>query len=465
MKHIVLIILVSFFNVSTSFCQSIKTTSITPNIVFLLADDLGYGELGCYGQETVKTPHLDALAAKGMRFTNFYAGNAVCSPSRAVLMTGISSPRNTIRGNLGVFNNTELERVALKKDEVTLGDMLKKNAYQTAFIGKWHLEDPNDLETWAYSRGFDYAIQEQWGDKKGGLKFQQDTEYVSGMQDSIHYDYKKYNSKDEFRTDLAFKYLDGRDKEKPFFLFMSYRAPHGHERVIGNETLYADQGWPENERIHAAKITLLDAQIGRLIKKLEALGELDNTLILFTSDNGPHGEGIHDYEFFNSNGALRGFKRDLYEGGIRVPLIAYWKDKIQPGVVTDHAGSFQDIMPTLAEVSKTAVPEASNGLSILPVLLGKTPNKHEFLNWEILVVAGKNGPKDQLFRQSARIDQWKGVRYGATYNTQLYNLDEDPGETRDIASEYPEMVARMNTIFKNERTESEHYPYNGLTKK
>lgn len=464
MKYIFLISIVCAFSLSSCVGQSTKKVQTKkPNIVFLLADDLGYGELGCYGQEIVKTPYLDQLAKDGMRFTDFYAGNAVCSPSRAVLMIGKRSDSNTIRGNLGIYNDDELMRVALKKDEITLGDMLKKNSYQTAFIGKWHLEDPDDLATWAYHRGFDYAIQEQWGNKNGKLTFDPNTEYVNGMQDSIHYDYTKWNSKDEFRTQLAFDYLDTVNKDQPFFLFMSYRAPHGHERVIGNETLYADQGWPENERIHAAKITLLDTQIGKLIKKLESMGELENTLILFTSDNGPTGEG-HDYEFFNSNSELRGYKRDLYEGGIKVPLIAYWKNQIQPGSVSNFVSGFQDIMPTLAEITDSTIPNACNGFSILPELLGKSQNIHPYLNWEILVVNNRKRNIEKLFRQSVRIDQWKGVRYGASFNIELYNLDKDPGETQDVASEHPQIIAKMNDIFTNERAENEHYPFNGFIK-
>lgn len=433
-----------------------------PNILLLLADDLGYGELGSYGQEIIQTPVLDDLAKQGMRFTDFYAGNAVCSPSRAVLMTGISSSYNTIRGNNGSFSDDRWNRVALKKDEITLGEMLKKAGYQTGFVGKWHLDDPNDLSTWAYARGFDYAVQEQWASRFGGLNFTVNMEYINGMEDSIYYDDHKWNCKDEFRTNIAFDYLDQIDKDKPFFLFMSYRAPHAHEPYIHNKDLYADKGWTENERKHAAKITLLDKQIGRMLNKLEEMNELENTLLLFTSDNGPHSEGGHDYEFFNSNGDLQGYKRDLYEGGIRVPLIAHWKGKIQAGVVSKHIAGFQDLMPTIAEAVGIKIPEQSNGISFLPVLTGKTQSQHENLNWEFQLDGWGRIMPDGGFRQSARIDNWKGVRYGVNSETELYNLDEDISESNNIAIKYPEIVKKMNQIFEEKRAEAEGYPYGGV---
>ena len=433
-----------------------------PNILFLLADDLGYGELGVYGQETIKTPVLDKLATKGMRFTDFYAGNAVCSPSRAVLMTGKSSSFNTIRGNSGSFSDDRWMRVALKKDEITMGEMLKDAGYQTAFIGKWHLDNPNDISTWAYNRGFDFAVQEQWGSRFGGTQYDEQLHWINGKQDSVYYHVNEWECKDEFRTNLAFDYLDKIEKEKPFFLFMSYRAPHGHEREIGNKSLYTENGWPVKERLHAAKITLLDKQIGRLLKKLEELGELDNTLVLFSSDNGPHGEGGHKYEFFNSNGTLRGFKRDTYEGGIRVPLIAFWKGKIEAGTVTNFMSGFQDLMPTFAEVAGIKAPKQSNGISILPLLEGENQLSHESLNWEFQLDGWGRKMLNGGFRQSARFGNWKGVRYGINSKTELYKLDVDLSETNNIAADHPEIIERMNQLFKNNRTNTEGFPYGGV---
>jgi len=462
MKSLLILLLFPLFVFSG--CQNQpkeKVATKKPNILFLLADDLGYGELGCYGQETIQTPVLDNLAKQGMRFTDFYAGNAVCSPSRAVLLTGKSSSFNTIRGNSGSYSDDRWMRVALKKDEITMAEMLSEAGYQTGFVGKWHLDNPNDISTWAYNRGFDFAVQEQWGSRFGGMQYDEQMHWINGKQDSVYYHINEWECKDEFRTNLAFDYLDKIDSEKPFFLFMSYRAPHGHERSIGNNELYMDKGWPAKERLHAAKITLLDKQIGRMLEKLEQMGELENTLVLFTSDNGPHHEG-HDHEFFNSNGDLKGFKRDMYEGGIRVPLIAYWKGKITSNLTTNHMAGFQDLMPTFAEVAGIKLPEQSNGISILPVLKGEKQAKHESLNWEFQLDGWSKKMPDGGFRQSARIDNWKGVRYGINSETELYNLDVDISEANNIANEHPDIVKEVKRIFEEERTETPGFPYGGV---
>lgn len=431
-----------------------------PNILILLADDLGYGELGCYGQEIIETPELDNLAKTGIRFTSFYAGNPVCSPSRAILMTGISSSYNQVRGNSGWRPDRESNgRIPIRKTDLTLGEMLRDIGYQTAFIGKWHIDDHNDLSTWAFARGFDYAIQEQWGRTDEGYVYDEQMHWLNAREDSIYYDETQWNCKDEFRTGLAFDWLDNHmDRDKPFFLFMSYRAPHAHERYIHNKEIYADRGWPEVERRHAAKITLLDGQIGRMLRKLEEMGELDNTLVLFTSDNGPNAELGHDHEFFNSNGDLKGYKRDVYEGGIRVPTMAYWKGMIKPGTVSDYIGSGQDFMATIAEAVGIQVPSQSNGVSFLPILTGETGPQREFLNWEY--TNRRTGPDP--FRQACRIGNMKGVRYGLDKSTELYDLSKDIAESNNIADQHPELVKRMEKIFEEERSENEHYPYGGI---
>ncbi|MCG9972554.1 sulfatase-like hydrolase/transferase [Christiangramia crocea] len=434
-----------------------------PNILFLLADDLGYAELGSYGQQMIQTPVLDDLAANGMRFTNFYAGSAVCAPSRAVLLTGKSISYSTVRGNKGIYAQNQWKRVPLNKDELSLGELLQKACYQTGFIGKWHLGVPEDVNTWAYNRGFAFAIQEQWGTGKYGRTFTKNMEYINGIKDSIYYKIDNYNSKDEFRTDLALEYLERIDTNKPFFLFMSFRAPHAHEYQIGNKELYSNKDWPEEERKHAAKITLLDKQIGRLLEKLDDLGKLDNTLIIFTSDNGPHNVK-HNYEFFDSNGNLKGFKRDLYEGGIRVPFIAYWKGKIKAGAVSDHVGSFQDIMPTLAQVARIEIPEQTNGISILPELIGKSQPEHDYLNFEIQLIKNKNRSKSDIFRQSVRIGDLKAVRYGIHSEIEIFDLKKDISETYDIASEHPKIVEKAEKIFREDRSENKYFPYGGLEK-
>jgi arylsulfatase A-like enzyme len=437
-------------------------TEKQPNILFLLADDLGYGELGCYGQKVITTPVLDKLAEDGMRFTNFYAGNPVCSPSRAILMTGISSSYNNVRGNGGWLPDKEsFGRITIKKTDLTIAEMLKKASYQTAFIGKWHIDDHNDLSTWAFARGFDYAIQEQWGKTDDGIVYDEQMHWINAKEDSIYYNEKEWNCKDEFRTELAFDWMDTKlDKDKPFFLFMSYRAPHAHERYIHNKEIYSDRGWPDVERRHAAKITLLDKQIGRMLKKLEDMGELENTLVLFTSDNGPNAELGHDHEFFNSNGDLKGYKRDVYEGGIRVPAMAYWKGKIKAGTVSDYIGSGQDFMSTIAEAVGIEAPAQTNGVSFLPILTGEAGTKHDFLNWEY----HNRGTEAHSFRQACRIGNMKGVRYGADSPTEIYDLSKDISEENNIADQHPELVKRMEKIFEEERSENIHYPYGGANK-
>lgn len=428
-----------------------------PNIIFLLADDMGYGELGSYGQEIIKTPFLDEIASQGMRFTDFYAGTSVCSPSRAVLMTGLHTGHISIRGNKGNING-KWDRVPLNKSEKTLGEMLQNAGYQTAMIGKWHLGLPEDESTWAKGRGFDYAVQEQWGVSAKGNTIDERVHWVNNNQDSVFYNYNKYKCLDEFRTNFALDYLDEKENDKPFFLYMSYRIPHAHEFFLSKTDLYGDkiEEWPEIERRHAARITMLDAQIKRLFEKLEASGELENTLILYSSDNGPTNENHHDYKFFNSSGNLKGFKRDVYEGGVRVPMFAYWKDKIKGGVVSDHPSTFYDVMPTLAEVANVDVPNKTDGISFLPELLGKSQNKHDFLYWEI-----QEGRSVKGFRQAARIDNWKAVRYGDNYHTELYDLSVDLYEQNDVSAAHPEIVKKANTILKNESVENKYFPYSG----
>jgi len=434
-----------------------KMPDENPNILFLLADDMGYGELGCYGQEVIQTPNIDSLAKSGMLFTNFYAGNAVCSPSRAVLMTGKHAGHATIRGNQGVLVNGVWDRIPLGKDEITLGEMMRQAGYQTAHIGKWHLDEPNDTTTWAKSRGFDYAIQEQWPSPYRGRSFNVLMHYINISEDSVLYNPEEYECIDEFRTNFAIDYLDKIDSSKPFFLFMSYRIPHGHEYYIRDTTMYAEYNWPEPERRHAAKITLLDMQIGRLLKRLEEDGELDNTVIFLTSDNGAHHEGNHDHGFFNSTGGLRGFKRDLYEGGIRVPFIASWNNKIKAGTRSDHISAFYDIMPTLRELAGVPAAENTDGISILPELTDKKQKKHEYLYWELQLAGWEVGG----FRQAVRMDEWKGVRYEVNQATELYNLKSDPFELQNVADEQPEITEKINRLFETARIDSERFPYGG----
>jgi arylsulfatase A-like enzyme len=453
--------LFSFFLQSFTPNNAVKEIK-QPNILLLLADDMGYGEVGVYGQKIIQTPILDDLANSGIRFTQFYSGNTVCSPSRASLLTGRHPGHVSIRGNAGYFGDGKWDRIPLKKDETTIAEMLKMAGYQNAFIGKWHVDAPNDLSTWAFARGFDHSIQVQWSSSFGGKKFDEEVHWINGMRDSVVYNPEQYDCIDAFRTNLAIDYLNHKDDSKPFFLFMSYRIPHGREQYIRDTKMYADKGWSENERIHAARITLLDREIGRLIQKLDDDDELSNTMVIFTSDNGPQHEG-HDHEFFNSNGELRGYKRDLYEGGIRVPMIVYWKDKVKHGRVSDHVGAFWDFMPTFAELAGARTPE-TDGQSFFPEILGQTQKKHSHLYWEFQLDGTWNPLYDGGFRQAVRKGNWKAVRYALDTDTELYNLATDISETKNLAKDYPKIVTEMNLLFNDCHTENIYFPFGGVKK-
>ena len=458
-KSIIKTFIISFFIVSCS-----QKNDTRPNIVLLLADDLGYNELGSYGQKIIKTPYIDSLAKKSMMFTDFYAGSPVCSPARAVLLTGKSSSHVSIRGNAAFIRDSVWRQIALDKNEYTLGEMFKEAGYQSAFIGKWHLDTADQPETWAFSHGFDFAAQEQWGGSTD--KYKNPGLWLNGNEEQLPYDFNKHDCKDAFYTDTAFKFLEEKSNEKPFFLFMSYRAPHSFEGPIRDTLWYSKEDWPKVEQAQAAKITLQDQQVGRLLEKLESMNELDNTVVLYTSDNGAHfnhdNVNGHQLEFFDSNGNLRGGKRDLYEGGLRVPLIVYWKNKIIPGSKTNHISGFRDIMTTFAEVIGIKKPSHNKGISFLPTLLNQKQKKHEFLNWEFQLSGSFQELPDGGFRQSVRLGDFKAVRYGINSKTEVYNLKEDESETNDIANLHPKIVEKAEQIFLSERSDTFGFPYGGV---
>ena len=458
-SSIIKTLILAFFLVSCS-----QKNDTRPNIVLLLADDLGYNELGSYGQKIIKTPHIDSLAKKSMMFTDFYAGSPVCSPARAVLLTGKSSSHVSIRGNAAFIRDSVWKQIALDKNEYTLGEMFKEAGYQSAFIGKWHLDTADQPETWAFSHGFDFAAQEQWGGSTD--KYKKQGLWLNGNEELLPYDFNNHDCKDAFYTDTAFKFLEKKSNDKPFFLFMSYRSPHSFEGPIRDTLWYSKEDWPKVEQAQAAKITLQDQQVGRLLEKLESMNELDNTIVLYTSDNGAHfnhdNVNGHQLEFFDSNGNLRGGKRDLYEGGLRVPLIAYWKNKIIPGSKTNHISGFRDVMTTFAEIIGIEKPSHNNGISFLPTLLNRKQKKHEFLNWEFQLSGSFQELPDGGFRQSVRIGDFKAVRYGINSNTEVYNLINDESETNDISNLHPKIVEKAEQIFLSERSDTFGFPYGGV---
>ncbi len=426
-----------------------------PNILFLLADDMGYGELGSFGQRSIKTPYLDKLARDGVRLTDFYIGSSVCSPSRAVLLTGIHAGQVSIRGNKGYLPEHDSSgRVSLKKSEITLAEMLAGGGYQTAFFGKWHLGNSADRSTWAEGRGFEYAMQEQWANKTDTVNTFVDGMHYTHDGKEIFYDKDEHDCLDTFRTDLAIDFLKNhRDEERPLFLFMSYRTPHSHEPFIREKMLYANEGWPDIERQHAARITMLDREIKRLLDRLDNLGELENTLVIFTSDNGSTIEGSHDYNFFNSSAGMRGFKRHLHEGGIRVPCIAYWPNGgVTGGRVSNHICTGYDVMPTLAEIAGIDAPAQTTGISFLPELVGKKQPEHEFIYFELHELG---------IKQAVRAGKWKAVRFKEAGRTELYNLEKDRNEIIDVSYANPKVVKKMEAIMKKESLPTPNYPSAG----
>ncbi len=436
-----------------------------PNIIILYADDLGYGELGCYGQTMFETPVIDKMAKEGMLFTDFYSGNTVCAPSRCSLMTGKDPGHATIRGNCAIGDNDMWYRIPLKKEEKTIGEVMKQAGYITAIFGKWHLEDPRDDSTWAHNRGFDYTCHYAWPWKTASKEIREDFSkhiWVNGEKKLIE-EVKKpgeFICLDDHYTSLALPFIE-KHKDKPFFLFMSYKIPHTPESDLDDKEIYKDKGWPWTERQHAGRITTLDRLIGQLLNKVKELGLEEETLIFLTSDNGGHKEGGHDHNFFKSNAPLKGAKRDLYEGGIRVPAIAYWKGTIKPGQTTSLISAQWDLLPTCADIAGAPIPKDVTGISFLPELKGLPQKKHEYLYWEFQLDGWWQKLPTGGFRQAVRMGKWKGVRYALTDPTELYDLETDIGEDNNIADKHPEIVKKINKLFKEARTEHPGFPYGG----
>lgn len=423
-----------------------------PNIVFIMADDLGYGNLGCFGQKRIKTPNLDRMAAEGMRFTDAYAGSTVCAPSRCSLMTGKHTGHATVRGN-------RFPELGLKKTEPTVAEVLKRAGYRTALFGKWGLggfdtgSTPND-------RGFD----EFFGYLNQSFAHNSFPDHIWDNKVELFLKENWFNRRKVFTNDLfgqkAIEFVGKQTSAQPFFLYLPITTPHANNErgQIDKNGIdspdfgeYANEDWPDAEKSFAAIISRMDADIGRLLAKLKERGLDENTLVIFTSDNGPHKEGHHNPEFFDDNGPLRGIKRDLYEGGIRVPSIARWPGKIKAGAVSDFPWAFWDVLPTATELAKVQAPQGIDGVSIVPVLLGAgKPNRDHFY-WEF---------HERGFHQAVRQGDWKLVRQGPAFKTELFNLKQDIGETNDVAAMHPDIVAKMEKLFKTSRVENPNFPTN-----
>lgn len=443
-----------------------------PNIIFILADDLGYGDVGCYGQKIIRTPCLDQMAAEGMRFTQHYAGATVCAPSRCNLMTGLHSGHALIRGN---------DDVALGPNDVTVAALLKKAGYTTGQVGKWGLSGLG-------------------GEGSPGMPTKQGFDYFYGYLDQTHAhnSYPAFLIRNEERVQLpnvvpkpgpygegvaTVKVVNSNDlftlealdfirrtKDQPFFLYLPYTVPHSNNQArragypgleVADLGEYKEKDWPGLAREYAAMITRMDGDIGKILALLRELGLDGKTLVMFSSDNGPHREGGNNPDFFDSNGPLRGLKRDLYDGGIRVPLIARWPGVVPAGSVTNHVSAFWDFLPTCCDLAGVPAPKRTDGISYLATLRDapKLQKQHEYLYFEFHEQGGK---------QAVRMGDWKGIRLdvGREPNgpIELYNLKKDIGEEHNVAAQHPDIVARMAEIMRTARTNSPYFSFVNETK-
>jgi len=436
-----------------------------PNIVFILADDLGYGDLGCYGQRKFQTPKIDRLAAEGLRFTQHYSGSTVCAPSRCVLMTGLHTGHTSVRTNGSMKPEGQLPMPA---DTVTLPKLLKSAGYATGIFGKWGLGGPG-----SGSEPLDQGFDVFFGFNCQSVAHSYYPKYLWQNRRKVELDGQTYAHDPIVQQALAFiRENNGR----PFFCFMPVTIPHAAMHVPESYMAPFRKKFPEFEdRIgtyagpdvrnpiaaFAGMVTKLDEDVGRVLDLLKELGLDEKTLVLFTSDNGPHKEGGHDPLFFDSNGPLRGLKRDLYEGGIRVPLLARWPGRIAPGSTTDHVSAFWDMLPTFCELAGTAPPAGIDGLSMVPTLLGQGDQKrHEYLYWEFHEQGGK---------RALRMDDWKAVQNEVRKNPngpiELYDLKSDLGEERNRASEHPELVARARKLFAEAHRDGEGFRWDAPVEK
>lgn len=460
-------------------CQSGKTgqsdttsSASKPNIIFILADDLGYGDLSSFGQKNFQTPNIDRLAAEGMKLTQHYSGSTVCAPSRSALMTGLHTGHTFIRGNKEVKPEGQYP---LADSVLTIGEVLQKEGYVTGAFGKWGLGYPGsegDPNNQGFNDFFGYNCQR--------LAHHYYPYYLWNNQKHVKIPQNSGKNKGFFAPDYIHRktisFIE-KNKDNPFFLFVASPIPHAE--LIAPDSImdkyrgkylpekqyegyddgekYRQGPYESQEECHAAfvaMIDILDQQVGEILDKLDELGLTENTLIIFSSDNGPHVEGGADPDYFDSNGPLKGYKRDLYEGGIRVPTIARWPGKVKPGTTSDHISAFWDFMPTVADIAGVAAPEDIDGISYLPTLLGKDQPGHEYLYWEFHEKGG---------RVAIRKGKWKALKYNYLKNPdapfELYDLSNDIGEENNVADAHPEVLAEMEEILSGARTDSEIFAF------
>ena len=431
-----------------------------PNIIYILVDDLGYGDLGCYGQNWIRTPNIDRMAAEGMRFTDHYAGSTVCAPSRCCLMTGLHTGHAWVRAN---------GRLPLRPEDVTVAELLKGAGYTTGIIGKWGLGEA-DTTGIPNRQGFDhwFGYLNQRHAHNYYPEFLWDNEEKVTLNNKV-IDKGRLGGVATERVDYSHDLFAARalrfvedHRDQPFFLYLALTIPHANNEA-GNEGMevpsyapYEDKTWPDAQKGHAAMITRMDRDIGRLLDRLKDLGLDEKTLVIFTSDNGPHKEGGADPTFFKSSGPLRGYKRALYEGGIRVPMIARWPGHIEAGAQSDHISAFWDFLPTCCDLVGIETPAGLDGISMLPTFLGRSADqrRHPYLYWEF---------HEQGKRQAIRWGRWKAVRNNVRAQPdgplELYDLQEDISEQTDVSAGHPEIVLKIEGLLAGARVPSERWPF------
>jgi arylsulfatase A-like enzyme len=425
------------------------------NVIYILADDLGYGDLSCYGQQKFETPNIDRLAAEGMKFTAHYSGNTVCTPSRAVLMTGQHSGHCHVRGNLGGETGAPLD-----PEMTVLPELFKSAGYATGAFGKWGL---GQTHLAGNANPLTHGFDEYYGWKSQSIAHTYYPTTVVHNGKEVPLESGTYIHQPILEH--AREFIASNSKaNKPFFCYIPTAIPHAamhapqelHEKwrkkfpqfdhKIGK---YKADGEPCPDVVNpiagfAAMMEHLDHEVGKTLKLVQTLGIDDNTLIMFASDNGAHKEGGHDPAFWNSTGNLRGYKRDMHEGGIRTPMLARWPGVIKPGGTTAHISGFQDLLPTMAELIGQPIPEQNDGISFLPTLQGETnaQKDHDYLYFEFC-----KGAKQQIFSQAVRVGDWKAYREKGKA-MQLFDLSKDPYEQNNIAKGHPQVIAKMNAIIK-----------------
>lgn len=432
-----------------------------PNIIFILADDLGYGDVGFNGQDKIKTPNIDKLAAEGMIFTNHYTGSTVCGPSRAVLMTGKHTGHATVRGNPRWTASGK--PVDLGSDDVTVAEELKRAGYTTGIVGKWGLAE-NLTDGVPNKQGFDYFF----GFNRHSPAHHYYPKAIFENDSFLTLEGNDPNTKQGqhihyLMTEKATDFINKNHKE-PFFLYLSYTIPHFELTILEKEKeQYKNLGWPERKMkpghyrhdedghiTYAAMVSTMDRDIGGIMNQLKALGVAENTLVIFTSDNGHEYDDLEN-EFFNSNGDFQGHKRDLYEGGIHTPFVAYWPNKVKAGTRTDHISAFWDFLPTVCELAGVKPTDEIDGISYAPILLGneESQQEHDYLYWEF---NERGGPV-----QAVRKDNWKAVKFKEK-PVELYDLSQDIGEQNNLSEKYPERAEDLLSLINNSRTEHPEFP-------